>query len=215
MIQAVLFDLDGTLADTAPDLGAALNYVLQQQGQAPLPAQTIRPAASHGAKGLLELGGYTPGQAEFSQLRQLLLQHYERNLHQQTSLFDGVPELLSQLDQKNIPWGIVTNKPGYLTQALLPHLAFPSPPQCVVSGDTCAQAKPHPAPMQHAATLLGVEPEYCLYVGDAERDIEAGKGVGMTSLVAAYGYLGPNDAPHTWGADGYINHPLQLLEWLD
>ncbi|WP_159671163.1 HAD family hydrolase [Andreprevotia sp. IGB-42] len=215
MIKAVLFDLDGTLADTAPDLGAALNKLLAEEGLPVQPYTAIRPIASHGARGLIGLGfGVTPLDATFLDLRVRFLAHYEAAPHQGTVLFDGVAELIQAIADRGLAWGIITNKPGKYTELLMPHLPLPVAPAVVVSGDTAAAPKPDPAPMLHAAAALGIAPEYCLYVGDAERDIEAGRKVGMTTVLANYGYIAETDTPHAWGADFKIEHPLELLAHL-
>ncbi|WP_028454889.1 HAD family hydrolase [Chitinilyticum litopenaei] len=215
MIKAVLFDLDGTLADTAPDLGAALNRLLAEEGRPSQPYAAIRPVASHGARGLLELGfGIGPTHTEFAGLRERLLAHYEQGLCDSTRLFDGVGELITAIAGRGLKWGIVTNKPMRYTDPLIGILPLPIAPQTCVSGDTVGIPKPDPKPMLHAAAELGVDPAHCLYVGDAERDIEAGRRVGMTTVLASYGYIAEHDEPAAWGADLTIRHPLELLAHL-
>lgn len=215
MIRAVLFDLDGTLADTAPDLGLALNRLLAEEGYPTQPYDAIRPIASHGARGLIELGfGITPEHSDFPRLRTRFLDLYDGCFCEETRLFDGVTELLTTLTDRGLAWGIVTNKPTRFTEPLIAALPLPSIPSAVVSGDTVGAAKPDPRPMFHAAELLGIAPEHCLYVGDAERDIEAGHKVGMTTVLADYGYIAESDHPHQWGADIRISHPLELLAHL-
>lgn len=214
-IHAVLFDLDGTLLDTAPDLANALNHTLQQNGRAPLPYETIRRVVSHGGRALVELGfGPEAEVAEFEQLRQQLLDYYQKNICRHTQLFPGMPELLEVFEQRHIAWGIVTNKPGWLTRPLLREIGLLDKTGCVVSGDTLTERKPHPAPLIHASTLLGKAPQACLYVGDAERDIEAGRNAGMKTLVALFGYLLENDHPDAWGADALIQTPAEILDWI-
>lgn len=214
-IKAVLFDLDGTLADTAPDLGAALNKLLAEEGRPEQPYSAIRPIASHGARGLIGLGfGVTPQDDAFAELRVRFLAHYEAAPHQGTVLFEGVAELIQAIADRGLAWGIVTNKPGKYTELLMPHLPLPVAPGVVVSGDTVGVPKPDPKPMLHAAAGLGIAPEHCVYVGDAERDIEAGRKVGMTTVLANYGYIADTDTPHAWGADLQIEHPLELLDHL-
>ena len=215
-ITTVLFDLDGTLADTAPDLARALNTLLEEEGRAPLALERIRPVVSHGSPALLKLGfGLMPQDAAYAALRERLLAHYARDLCRATRLFPGVAELLAELRRRGMAWGIVTNKPAFLTDPLVQLLALAHPPACVVSGDTTANKKPHPEPLLHACRLAAGMPEECLYVGDARRDVEAGKRAGMHTLVALYGYIDENEAPHTWGADAMIEKPLDLLDWLD
>ena len=216
MIRTILFDLDGTLADTALDLGYALNTLLQEHGKPTLPHADIRPVASHGAAGLIELGfGVARDTPRFAPLRERFLSIYKTHLTRETRLFPGMPMLLDQLAGRGINWGIVTNKPAFLTDPLVEQLGLHDDAVCVVSGDTTANRKPHPEPMLHACQLAGSKPEECLYVGDAERDIEAGNAAGMQTLVALYGYIGAQDHPETWGANGLIQNPQDILTWLD
>ncbi|MCB1759520.1 MAG: HAD-IA family hydrolase [Gammaproteobacteria bacterium] len=214
-IRLVLFDLDGTFADTAPDMAYALNRTLQQNGRQPLTLETIRPHVSHGGVALIRLGfGIEPDDPQFAPLRQQFLDFYRDNLTRGTSLFAGIDELLTRLEQLGIGWGIVTNKPGWLTDPLMRQLALDARAACIVSGDTTANAKPHPEPILHACRLHGTAPGDTLYIGDAERDIIAGKAAGTTTLVALFGYIGTGDRPDTWRADGAISAPLQVLDWL-
>lgn len=215
MIRTVLFDLDGTLADTAPDLAYALNTLLQEQGKVVLPYESIRPVASHGAVGLIELGfGVTRDMPRFTSLRERFIAIYRSHLTRETRLFPGMSVLLDQLNARGINWGIVTNKPAFLTDPLIEQLGLSEDAVCVVSGDTTANRKPHPEPMLHACQLAGSMPEECLYVGDAERDIEAGKAAGMQTLVALFGYIGAQEQPENWGASGLIQEPQDILTWL-
>ena len=215
MIQAVLFDLDGTLADTALDLGGALNTLLARHN---LPAKSmdeIRTQASHGAAGLLKLGaGITPDHPDYAQWRTEYLDEYDSRYAQDTALFDGVNEMIAELDKRGIKWGIITNKPMRFTDKLVPKLGFAIPPAVVVSGDTCPEAKPSPLPMRHACAALQVQPENCIYVGDAERDIQAGLNAGMQTILAAWGYIAPGDTPETWGYHASAANPLQILDIL-
>jgi N-acetyl-D-muramate 6-phosphate phosphatase len=216
MIRCVLFDLDGTLLDTAPDLGYALNLLRAEQQLPPLPGAAIRPLASHGARGLLRLGfGLQPGDETYEPLRQRFLALYRAHLNRHTVLFDGMAEVLGELAQRALPWGIVTNKPAWLTEPLLARMQFPSPPACVVSGDSAAHPKPHPAPLLLACERVGHAAGTCLYVGDAQRDVESGRRAGMRTLAATYGYIEDGDDPRHWGADGLIDAPRELLGWLD
>jgi len=211
--QAVLFDLDGTLADTAPDLAHALNATLEAFGRAPLSFEAIRPVVSHGGIALIRLGfGLEPDQPGFEERRQHLLRVYQENICRRTRLFPGMDAVLGELAARGIPWGIVTNKPSWLTDPLLERLPLPAPPACSVSGDTCPERKPHPMPLLHACELVGAEPAATLYVGDAERDMEAGRAAGMTTVCALFGYLLPEDEPRRWPADHYIETPSGLLE---
>ncbi len=215
-LRTVLFDLDGTLADTAPDLAYALNCVLQQQGRETLPFAQIRPVVSHGGAALISLGfGLGPGHKAYDELRAELLRIYQENLTLHTGLFPGMAELLGTLEQRGMNWGVVTNKPAWLTDPLMNQLGLSTRAACIISGDTTANRKPHPEPMLLACQLAGSTPEQCLYVGDAERDIEAGHRAGMHTAVALFGYLDAQDTPQRWGADTLIEHPMELLTWID
>ena len=212
--KSVLFDLDGTLVDTAPDLGFALNTLLQEEGLTALPHELIRPVASNGSAGLLGLGfGLTADDPDFKPLQQRFIRLYQDNIVRGSVLFPGMPEILNFLEKSGMTWGIVTNKPAFLTDPLVQLLHLTERAACVVSGDTTSHAKPHPAPMLHACKLISVAPEDCLYIGDAARDIEAGKNVNMPTIAARYGYIAVNDDPDAWQADGYIDHPRELLKW--
>jgi phosphoglycolate phosphatase len=215
-IRTVLFDLDGTLLDTAPDLAAALNTVLQENRRAALPYAAIRPVVSHGGMALIQLGfSMDPSDPEFEALRQRLLMVYRDNLSTLTRPFPGMEPLLETLEARGLNWGIVTNKPAWLTEPLLQDLGLFERAACIVSGDTLGERKPHPAPMLHACAQAGSAPGQCVYIGDAQRDIEAGNKAGMYTLVALFGYLQATDAPHSWGASGCISEPAELLAWLD
>lgn len=212
---AILFDLDGTLLDTAPDLAAALNHVRQLDGLPPLPLATLRPYASHGSRGLLACGfGDEQTPAEHERRRQQLLDHYLANIARHSQLFAGVEALLQTLAERAIGWGIVTNKPGFLTNALLPHFPLLAGAASVISGDTLAVAKPHPEPLFHACRQLGVNPADCWYVGDAQRDLEAGRAAGMAAILADWGYLHPDEPGSDWPFSGRAATPLALLQML-
>jgi len=214
-IRAVLFDLDGTLVDTAPDLGHALNLQRTRHGLAPLADELIRPQASHGARGLLELGfGLHPDDARFPAMREEFLELYAANICRHSRPFPGISELLDALEQRGLAWGVVTNKPARFTEPLMSILDLAERATCIVSGDTCPQPKPHPAPMLAAAELCSARPEQCLYLGDAERDIQAATAAAMPALVAAWGYLDAADQPQSWGAHAQIHHPLETLDYL-
>jgi phosphoglycolate phosphatase len=216
MIRTVLFDLDGTLADTAPDLAGALNALLVENGRQPLPYEIIRPQVSHGATALITLGfGLAAGAPGFEALRQRLLVIYRAGLCRETRLFPGMAEVLAALRARGCNWGVVTNKPAFLTEPLMAALGLGADAACIVSGDSTTNRKPHPEPMLHACALAGSRPEQCLYVGDAERDVTAGKTAGMQTLVALFGYIGENERPQDWGADGMIHNPHELLDWLN
>jgi phosphoglycolate phosphatase len=212
----VLFDLDGTLLDTAPDMAQALNRLRLEENLPPLPFAVIRPMVSHGAAGLLKLSfGLSPEASAFHSLKQRFLELYAAGLATQTTLFPGMAEILIELEARHLPWGVVTNKPGWLTEPLLRKLRLWKRAACVVCGDTLSKRKPDPAPLLYASRLAGIAPEHCLYLGDAERDIEAGKRAGMLTLVACFGYLHDTESPEHWGADGLIQAPENLLGWLD
>ncbi len=214
-IRTVLFDLDGTLLDTAPDLAFALNRLLREQGYEPVAYERIRPQVSHGGTALVRLGfGLAPSDNRFEPLRDRLLDIYRANVARTTRLFPGMETVLTAIERLELNWGVVTNKPAWLTDPLLEALNLTSRTACVVSGDTTANSKPHPEPMLHACERAGSPPQQSLYVGDAPRDIEAGRNAGLRTLVALFGYLGPDDQPETWGADGSIDRPEDLLHWL-
>ena len=215
-IRTVLFDLDGTLLDTAPDLADALNAVLVENRCEPRPYAEIRGVVSHGGMALIRLGfGIEPDDPDFEPLRQRLLDIYRANIANMTRPFPGMAGLLDELERRGLNWGVVTNKPGWLTDPLLRELDLYDRAACVVSGDTLSERKPHPAPMLHACIQAGSLPGQCVYVGDAQRDIEAGRNARMHTLVALFGYFMTDDRPLEWQADGSINRPQDLLDWLD
>jgi phosphoglycolate phosphatase len=214
-VDAVLFDLDGTLADTAPDLAAALNRVRRARGLDPVPEARLRPSASHGARGLLGAGmGVSPEHPDYPTLRDAFLAEYEAALCVGTTLFAEVDALLDAIEGRSLKWGIVTNKATRYTTPLLDLLGLGGRAGAVVCGDTTPHAKPHPAPLLAAAERLGIAPGRCVYVGDAERDVIAGIAAGMHTIVARYGYIEPHEAPETWPADGLIDDPRELIAWL-
>lgn len=213
--QAILFDLDGTLADTALDLGGALNDVLRQVGQPEKTLAEIRAYVSHGSAGLIGFGAnVTPQMPEFELWQQRFLDRYEQRFAQDTVLFEGVNQVLLFLQQQGIKWGIVTNKHARFTDKLVSKLNFAVLPDVVVSGDTCDEAKPSPQPLFYACEKMGVQPENCWYVGDAQRDIQAGKNAGMHTVLAKWGYIGEHDIIVNWAADEQIDEMNQLLDLL-
>lgn len=214
--RTILFDLDGTLLDTAPDLADALNTVLAENQRSPLPFEDIRPVVSHGGVALIKLGfNIDSSDPAFAPLRQRLLDVYRENISRRTQPFPGISKLLDSIEQRGLNWGIVTNKPGWLTEPLLKDLGLFDRAACVVSGDTLEERKPHPAPMLHASELANSRPEHCVYIGDAQRDIEAGNNAGMQTLVALFGYIQKDDDPYSWNASSLIEQPGDLLVWLD
>ena len=215
-IKTVLFDLDGTLADTAPDLAFALNEVLREQGRPTLPFETIRPVVSHGGMALIRLGfDMEPDAPGFEDRRQRLLEIYRDNIARETRLFDGMEAVLDAIEARGLNWGVVTNKPAWLTEPLLERLGVHERAACIVSGDTLDERKPHPAPLLHACELCGSKAPECVYVGDARRDIEAGSRADMHTLVALFGYIGENDDPAAWQADAMVESPAAILDWID
>jgi len=213
---AVLFDLDGTLLDTAPDLGAAVNHVLQREGMAPLPDTVIRRIASDGALGLLKagFGEELLARMDTPALRQALLDYYADHLYEGTRPYQGMAEFIAWLNAQGIRWGIVTNKPAFLTEPLMAQVS--ELPHCgvIVSADTLPVRKPHPDPMFYACAQLGVEPAECLYVGDHIRDIEAGRAAGMHTAIAGWGYMDPAETTAEWGADWSFDDVTALHQWL-
>jgi phosphoglycolate phosphatase len=210
-VRAVLFDLDGTFADTAPDMARALNAVRHQRGLAALPLSTLRPHVSNGARGMLEAGfNISLNDADFPNLRDAFHEEYARNLCIDSRWFGGVADLVDDLEQRGVAWGIVTNKAARFTLPLLDALGITPRTACVVCGDTCARAKPHPEPLLHAAELMKVNPAHCLYVGDDVRDIDAANAAGMRGIVALYGYLGFAAAPHDWPAAAWVDSPADI-----
>ena len=214
-VRAVLFDLDGTFADTAPDLARALNRVRAERGLPPLPPEIARPWTSSGARGLLKAGfDITPEDKDYGALRESFLDWYGKELCVDTRLFDGVPEVIAKLKGRKIPWGIVTNKGKRFTDPLLRLLAVDHLAACAVSGDSTPHSKPHPAPLLYAASLLSLPPAQCLYVGDDLRDAQAAQNAGMHFVAAGWGYLGEGGDPTTWGADAVIARPADILDLL-
>jgi N-acetyl-D-muramate 6-phosphate phosphatase len=215
MIKGMLFDLDGTLADTAPDLGSALNRQREIHGFPVLPLRAIRPYVSQGGRGLMKVGfDLSPEDAGFNSMREEFLDLYAQRLCHETRLFPGVSELLSELEKRDLPWGVVTNKMERFTLPLLEKLQLAGRAACIVSGDTCSNYKPHPEPLLHASREMGLTAGECVYVGDDERDVLAARAAKMQVVVVRYGYLGNGAHPENWGADALINSPRELLNYL-
>jgi len=214
-VRAVLFDLDGTFADTAPDLARALNRVRTGRGLPPLPSEVARPWTSSGARGLLKAGfNVTPKDEEYGTLREQFLDFYEEELCVETRIFDGIPEVIAKMRARKLPWGIVTNKGKRFTEPLLRLLAVDHLAACAVSGDSTPHTKPHPAPLLLAAELMSLAPAACLYVGDDLRDVQAARAAGMAFAAAGWGYLGEGGDPGAWNADAVLAHPRQILDLL-
>jgi phosphoglycolate phosphatase len=211
--RAILFDLDGTLADTAPDLAAAVNWLRTERGLEPTPYSVLRPTASAGARGMIGAAfGLAPGDEGYEELRLAWFDRYQSAMAVHSTLFDGIASLLDGIAAAGMQWGIVTNKPARFTDPLVPQIGL-SHAGCIVSGDTTGFAKPHPAPLLEGARRLGLAPEHCWYVGDDQRDVEAGRAAGMITVACAWGYCGTID-PATWGADFLLDTPTDLLDTL-
>ena len=213
--RAILFDLDGTLLDTAPDMIGALNELRVLERRHPLPFEAARSSVSHGAARLLKLGFPEADAERLADLQHRYLDLYRARVGAETRLFAGMDAVLAELGRRGHALGIVTNKPAWLTQPLLEELALRERFACVVSGDTVSERKPHPMPMLHAALLAGVPADACVYVGDAERDVQAAHAAGMPALVATYGYLHAGEDWRAWGGEGFIDRPQDLIGWLE
>ena len=216
MIRAVLFDLDGTLADTAQDLASALNRLRAEHRMAPLAPELTRALASSGARGLLKVGfDLDPNDERYPPMRDRFLDLYEQALCVHTQLYEGMAELLGELERRALAWGIVTNKPRRFTDPLLRELRLHARAACVVSGDTTSKPKPAPDPLLHAAGVMRIAPQACLYVGDDLRDVQGARAAGMPVIAAGWGYLGVEGDPASWGADAVLAHPAEVLGFLD
>jgi N-acetyl-D-muramate 6-phosphate phosphatase len=214
-VRAVLFDLDGTLADTASDLAAALNRVRADRSLPPLAVSILRPHASDGTRGMLGAGlGVTREHPEWELLKDTFLEYYAAALAVHTQLFAGAEDALGSIERRGLAWGIVTNKAARFTLPLLDRLGIAKRAGVVVCGDTTPQTKPHPGPLLHAAARLGIEATNCVYVGDAQRDVAAARAAGMAALVASYGYIAAEIAPESWVPDGLIDSLPGVLDWL-
>ncbi len=215
MIKNILFDLDGTLADTAPDLANALNAIRLKHGLEKLPLETISPTVSLGGNAMIKLAfDLEEGDSGFDEIRDQFLNHYLENIAEETRLYEGMENILRTLENNNKTWGIVTNKSSWLTKPLLEALSLDKRTACVVSGDTLEHKKPHPAPVLHACKLIQADPASTVYIGDAQRDIEAGRNAGTKTLIALYGYIDKNDDPESWNADAMVISPDEINDKL-
>ena len=213
--RAVLFDLDGTLIDSAPDLGAAADKMRTDRGLPSLPLEQYRPMAGAGARGMLGIAfGMTPEHPDFAAMREEFFQNYERCMTERTRIFDGIVELIDALGRLGLPWGVVTNKAMRFTAPLTRTMPLFATARAVIGGDSTPHAKPHPAPLLEAARQLALPAPACIYVGDDERDVLAGHAAGMPTVAATYGYLGKNAEVGRWGAHAHIDSPLELLALL-
>ena len=212
--RAVLFDLDGTFADTAPDLGYAVNLMRIARALPPVPDEKTRPVTSSGARGLLGAGfGITPDHADYPAMRDEFLHLYEANLCRKTRLFKDMPQLIDALESRGLTWGIVTNKAERFAIPLMALLGYGTRAACIIGGDTTGKLKPHPEPLYAAARAIHIEAAACLYVGDDERDIQAGRAAGMKTLAVRYGYLNGSD-PASWGAHAVVDGPMDVLQFI-
>jgi phosphoglycolate phosphatase len=213
--RCILLDLDGTLLDTAPDLHAALNRALADQGFEPVSLIAAKPWVSHGAPGMVRfaLGGSDrhPG---YERVLDRMIHYYGQDLAVLTSLFEGMDSVLDEIEARGLVWGVVTNKRGRFSEALLKAFQLFDRAACIISGDSTAHKKPHPEPLLEACRRTNVKPAECIYIGDAVKDIQAGNAAGMPTLAATYGYLGEADDARAWGASGLLDQPADLLRWM-
>ena len=215
-INSILFDLDGTLLDTAPDLAAALNAVLVAQQHKPLPLASIRPVISEGASGLLKLGfKITDQDYRLPNLRKQFIAYYSQNICKHTQLFPDINTVIHYLQKNHLSWGIVTNKSMALTTKLINHFPLLKTAQCIIAGDTLEYSKPHPKPLLHACECISCIPENCVYIGDAKRDIEAANAAKLHSLIALYGYIPSKKEAKSWKASAMVDTPLAIIDWLN
>ncbi len=215
MIKTVLFDLDGTLIDTAPDMAAALDQLCREENQLLLPFYKVRPVVSDGSVALVKLAFGTELEEErLERLKKRYLDIYKQKIAVHSKLFQGTQAVLDHIEKQGLNWGVVTNKPGWLTEPLMEALGLTDHAACIVSGDTTENRKPHPEPMYHACELAGSQAEECIYIGDAHRDIEAGNNAGMKTLIAQYGYIDEHEDTDSWKANHSIDKPEEILEYL-
>ena len=213
--QLVLFDLDGTLADTAPDMAATLNRLRTKNSKKTIPREQLRPYVSGGTPALLRIGfGLTPETSEYTSLRKEFLDIYEENICAETELFPGMSELLDMCKDSGVLWGVVTNKPEYLTVQLLRQIGIVDHAACIVGGDTLPERKPSPLPILHACELAKIQPWQAVYIGDAQRDIQAGRDAGLETIAVTYGYIPPEDDPESWGANRIVHTATEIAAHL-
>ncbi|MCK5899096.1 MAG: HAD-IA family hydrolase [Methylococcales bacterium] len=213
-LECVLFDLDGTLVDTAPDLIACLNSALKVHGFEAVDSQKITPYISHGAGAMIQQSNLKTDQSTESQILETMLSHYETNILSYGGFFDGIEETLDFIEQNGLKWGVITNKQKRFTEPLMNALNITQRCACIISGDTTSKSKPHPEPMLAGCQQAGVNPKNCVYIGDAKHDMMAGQSVNMKTLAAVYGYLTPDDRPQTWGAEALLTSPIEIKEWI-
>ena len=213
-LACVLFDLDGTLVDTAPDLICCLNKALTAHGYAEIDALAVKPFISHGAMQMINFAVADAEAAMKNRLLEFMLDAYQNNIAEHSRFYAGIPDTLAEIESMGLKWGVVTNKRERFTLPLMAALQLSERAACIVSGDTTGNSKPHPEPMLAACRQAGVSPENCVYIGDAPHDITAGKNANMKTLAAAYGYIQHGDQPENWGADALIQHPQHLLQWI-
>lgn len=215
MISSVFFDLDGTLADTAPDLTISLNQILQKEHKPSIPIKKLIPFISGGANGMIKMAfDISEKDPKFQDIKKCFLIAYKKTLYHQTQVFLGIEEVLQYLEAKKIIWGIITNKPAEFTDPIMQRLNLTQKAACIISGDTTLFNKPSPQPILYACKITKTDPKKSVYIGDAKIDIQAGKAGGMKTLIANYGYLSENDNPKQWGADGTISRPEEIIDWL-
>lgn len=214
-LSCVLFDLDGTLVDTAPDLIACLNTALAQHGFPQVPESQVRPMISFGAEAMIKQSSAADDHESHTQILETMLNHYEHNIVEHGGFFSGMAETLLAIEAHGLKWGIVTNKRERFTEPLTKALNLTDRAACIISGDTTGNSKPHPEPMWEACRRAEVKPEQCVYIGDARHDITAGKNANMKTLAAVYGYLTDADQPEQWGADALVDSPAQIRAWIE
>ncbi|SMN11059.1 Similar to phosphoglycolate phosphatase, clustered with ubiquinone biosynthesis SAM-dependent O-methyltransferase [uncultured Candidatus Thioglobus sp.] len=215
MISSVFFDLDGTLADTAPDLTTGLNQILQKEKKLSLSIKKVKPFISRGSNAMIQMAfDIYEEDPKFQNLKKSFLTAYKKTRYHQTQVFLGIEQVLQYLEAKNIIWGVITNKPAEFTEPIMQKLNLTQQAACIISGDTTPFKKPSPQPILYACNITKTDPKKAVYIGDAEIDMQAGQAIGMKTLIANYGYLSENDKPKQWGADGTISQPEKIIDWI-